>query len=100
MAGWSISWSNLVGWAVTGLVLLAVLYRLAPRPLGSMRFSIAVYAVNILLPLGFCLLNGYWIAVFAGLGSVGVASLLLGWHRAIDDSHAAPTGLSAETPLS
>lgn len=93
-------WSNLAGWGLTGLVLLALLYRIAPRPLGSVRFSIAVYTVNILLPLGFCVLNGYWIAVLVGLGGVAAASLLLGWRRAVDDLPAAPTGLPAETRLS
>ena len=73
-------WANLVGWAITGFVLLAMLRKLAPEPEGDLRFSIFVYLVNFLLPLGFCVLNGYWIAVFAGIGgrSGGVSSF---WFR-------------------
>jgi uncharacterized membrane protein len=71
-------WSNLVGWGLTGLVLLLMTYKLVPAPRGSVCFSAWVYIVNFALPLGFCVLNGYWIAVGAGLGSVGVALLILG----------------------
>jgi hypothetical protein len=44
------------------------------------RFTIfgLVYLVNFLLPLGFCVLNGYWIAVFAGIGTVVAAFLFFG----------------------
>ena len=71
-------WTNLVGWGVTGLVLLLMIYKIAPVPQGRARFSVWVYIVNFVLPLGFCVLNGYWIAVAAGLGSVGVVLLILG----------------------
>jgi hypothetical protein len=41
--------------------------------------------------LGFCVLNGYWIAVFAGLGAVAAAFLVFGSGKA--------SGLpQAETP--
>jgi len=50
-------WSNLIGWAITGLVLLAVLNRVAPRPHTGLTFAIWVYLVNVFLPLGFCLLK-------------------------------------------
>jgi len=71
-------WTNLVGWAVTGLVLLLLICKLAPFPLGSARFSVWVYIINFALPLGFCILNGYWIAVVAGLGSAVIAVFVLG----------------------
>ncbi|HEX9147089.1 MAG TPA: carotenoid biosynthesis protein [Candidatus Binatia bacterium] len=71
-------WSNLAGWGITGFVLLALLQRLAPRPDGSLKFALSVYFVNFALPLGFCILNGYWIAVFAGLATGTTAWLLLG----------------------
>lgn len=71
-------WSNLAGWGITGLVLLAVLQWLAPQPDGSLKFALSVYFVNFALPLGFCVLNGYWIAVFAGLATAIAAWLLLG----------------------
>lgn len=69
-------WSNLVGWGMTGLVLLAILRRLAPTPGTPVKFASSVYFVNFSLPLGFCVLNGYWMAVFAGLG-VGITAWLL-----------------------
>ncbi|MDH3444717.1 MAG: carotenoid biosynthesis protein, partial [Deltaproteobacteria bacterium] len=69
-------WSNLAGWAVTGLVLLALLDRLVPEPRSGVKFSVWVYLVNFSLPLGFCILNGYWVAVMAGVGSVCAAWLL------------------------
>src|SRR4029450_3581791 len=69
-------WTNLAGWAITGFILLAMLRTLAPDPKGDLRFSVLVYFVNFLLPLGFCVLNGYWIAVFAGIGGGGAAVLV------------------------
>ncbi|MCM3900774.1 MAG: carotenoid biosynthesis protein [Pyrinomonadaceae bacterium] len=75
-------WTNLLGWAITGFVLLAMLRKLAPEPKSDLRFSIMVYFVNFLLPLGFCVLNGYWIAVFAGIGVVVAAFLVFGSGKA------------------
>ena len=75
-------WTNLLGWAITGFVLLAMLRKLASEPKGDVRFSALVYLVNFLLPLGFCILNGYWIAVFAGLGVIVAALLVFGSGRA------------------
>lgn len=66
-------WVNLLGWAVTGLLLFIILAKLAPVPHGEMRFAVWVYLINFALPLGFCVLNQYWLAVFAGLASVALA---------------------------
>ena len=55
-----------------------MLRKLAPEPKGDFRFSILVYVVNFLLPLGFCVLNGYWIAVFASIGVVVGALVVFG----------------------
>lgn len=63
-------WMNLFGWGVTGLVLFIVLNPLVARPKTSMRFAMWVYGVNFALPLGFCILNQYWIAVGAGVGGL------------------------------
>ena len=71
-------WSNLFGWGVTGLVLFIILHKLAPTPRSSVRFAASVYGVNFALPLGFCILNQYWIAVCAGVGSVLLAWLAFG----------------------
>jgi putative membrane protein len=76
-------WSNLFGWAITGCVLLAILRWLAPQPKGDMRFSWAVYLVNFSLPLGFCVLNGYWLAVFGSIGAVVAAFLVFGFSRTL-----------------
>lgn len=71
-------WMNLVGWGVTGLVLLSLISRLAPTPQGSPRFAVWVYAVNFALPLGFCVLNRYWLAVSVGPASIVLAYLIFG----------------------
>jgi uncharacterized membrane protein len=88
--------SNLAGWGITGFVLLASLHWLAPRPDGSVGFSMAVYLVNFSLPLGFCVLNHYWFAVFMAVACAGIAWLVLGSHRSLG-SKQNPVGLSAET---
>ena len=75
-------WMNLVGWGVTGLVLLSLISRLAPAPQGSLRFAAWVYAVNFALPFGFCLLNQYWLAAIAGPASIALAYLIFGRARA------------------
>jgi len=69
-------WSNLAGWAVTGLVLLVLIHRLVPQPNTGSRFAWSIYLVNFSLPLGFCLLNHYWLAVLAAVGA-GVGAWLL-----------------------
>jgi uncharacterized membrane protein len=71
-------WINLFGWGVTGLVLFIILAKLAPAPHSQVRFAISVYIINFALPLGFCVLNRYWLAVFAGLGSIAIAFLVFG----------------------
>jgi putative membrane protein len=71
-------WSNLFGWGVTGLVLFMILNRMTPAPQSSLRFALWVYAVNFSLPLGFCVLNQYWIAVSAGVGTMLLAWFIAG----------------------
>jgi putative membrane protein len=75
-------WNNLLGWAVTGLVLLVVLAWLAPTPQGSTGFALAVYTTNLALPFGFCVLRNYWVAVAAGVASLLVATALALLHTA------------------
>jgi len=66
-------WTNLLGWAVTGLVLFAVLSKSAPEPKGSLGFATLVFVINMALPYGFCVLQGYWLAVAGGTaGLLGV----------------------------
>ncbi|MGH7811249.1 MAG: carotenoid biosynthesis protein [Candidatus Binatia bacterium] len=77
-------WSNLFGWGVTGLVLFIILDRMTPTPQSSLRFALWVYTVNFLLPLGFCVLNQYWIAVSAGLGTMLAAWLIAGQFGSTD----------------
>jgi putative membrane protein len=72
-------WSNLFGWAVTGLMLFVILNKLAPEPRTALRFAVSVYLVNFALPVGFCMLNRYWLAVAAGTSAVVAA--LLGFGR-------------------
>jgi hypothetical protein len=72
---------NLLGWGVTGLVLFIILSKRAPAPNGEVRFAIWVYLINFALPLGFRVLNRYWLAVLAGSGSVAIALLLFGYKQ-------------------
>jgi uncharacterized membrane protein len=71
-------WMNLLGWSVTGLVLFIFLSKIAPTPRSQVRFAISVYIVNFALPLGFCVLNQYWLAVCTGLGAVAIAFYVFG----------------------
>ncbi|MBM4263412.1 MAG: carotenoid biosynthesis protein [Deltaproteobacteria bacterium] len=85
-------WSNLFGWAVTGLVLFVILHRVEPEPRSTVSFAGWVYFVNFALPLGFCALNQYWLAVAAGIGSVVLALV------AFRKTQSAPESLSALNP--
>jgi putative membrane protein len=75
-------WSNLFGWGVTGLLLFIILNKTTPQPAGKFSFAVWVYAVNFALPLGFCILNQYWVAVAAGAGGALATWLLAGSLRA------------------
>jgi uncharacterized membrane protein len=77
-------WSNLFGWGVTGLLLFVILNKTTPAPATRLSFALSVYIVNFALPLGFCILNQYWIAVAAGVGSALTAWLLAGSWRGKD----------------
>jgi putative membrane protein len=83
-AYYGMPWSNLFGWGVTGIVLLGILAKTAPHPSGSAGFALNVYAVNLALPFGFCILHGYWIAVAAGVASGLAALILVVMRRALD----------------
>jgi putative membrane protein len=75
-AYYGMPWMNLVGWAVTGLVLLWIIGRLAPQPRGEWRLAAGIYAVNFALPFGFCVLNRYWLAAIAGPLAIAIAYAL------------------------
>jgi uncharacterized membrane protein len=93
-------WSNLLGWGLTGMGLFFILNKLAPAPEGSVRFAVGVYAANYVLPLGFCMLNGYWVAVIAGIGAVLIGFLIFGWQRTADRSPVSRPMLGADTRVS
>lgn len=77
-AYYGMPWLNLFGWYVTGLALMAALAGLradewvAPLPL---RWLVAFYGANLLLPLGMSAVAGLWGAVAATLAAVAVAGL-------------------------
>jgi uncharacterized membrane protein len=77
-------WSNLFGWGVTGLVLFVILNKVASEPRSSLRFALCVYMINFSLPLGFCVINGYWVAVAASVGTFFAVWTLTAGSRAID----------------
>jgi len=81
---------NLVGWGVTGLALFIMLNKILPDPRGNRAFALSVYFVNFSLPLGFCLLNQYWLAAIAGPAAIAIA-----W--ALATRSANPTARSQET---
>ncbi|MGH7872838.1 MAG: carotenoid biosynthesis protein [Candidatus Binatia bacterium] len=92
-------WMNLFGWGATGLVLFVILHKITPSPHSSRRFALAVYLVNFALPLGFCVLNQYWLAAFVGPLSIALAWLFFGnlW-RGTD--HPSARGFPARGALS
>lgn len=75
-AYYGMPWMNLLGWGVTGLVLLLLLNQIAPAPRGGVRFAVWVYGVNFALPFGFCLLNRYWLAALVGPVSIALAYVI------------------------
>jgi uncharacterized membrane protein len=75
-AYYGMPWMNLLGWGMTGLVLLLLLNQIAPSPRGSARFAAWVYSINFALPLGFCLLNRYWLAALVGPATMALAYVL------------------------
>jgi putative membrane protein len=85
-------WSNLFGWGITGLMLFVILSKIAPEPRSTLRFAFCVYSVNFSLPLGFCLLNGYWLAVIAAMGSACVAWAVAGGRPAHEIFSQSPAG--------
>lgn len=76
-------WMNLVGWGVTGLILLSLTERLAPTPQSRPGFAAWVYIINVALPLGFCVLNGYWLAASITPLCIALAYVIFGkvWRR-------------------
>jgi uncharacterized membrane protein len=79
-------WMNLFGWGVTGLVLFIILNRLANQPRTTITFAMATYGINFALPLGFCILNQYWLAVVAGGGCflLGLSACGFPWTSGAD----------------
>jgi uncharacterized membrane protein len=75
-AYYGMPWMNLLGWGVTGLVLLWIIGKLVPAPAGDVRFAAWVYLVNFALPFGFCLLNRYWLAALVGPLSIALAYVI------------------------
>ena len=87
---------NLLGWGVTGLVLFIILHKIVPNPQGRMSFALTVYSVNFSLPLGFCILNGYWLAAIAGPAAIALAwALATRFTSASFVSQHAPDSLTA-----
>lgn len=73
--------SNLVGWFVTGLALMAVFAAMQadewidrlPR-----RWLAAYYGANLALPLGMAVAAGMWVAVLATVAAIAVCAALAG----------------------
>lgn len=73
-------WLNLLGWYVTGLVLMAVFaWRRAESwtKRVSPRWWAGFYGANLLMPLGMCVAAGLWLAVGATLAVLAALGLVL-----------------------
>ncbi|HSJ25946.1 MAG TPA: carotenoid biosynthesis protein [Longimicrobiales bacterium] len=73
-------WLNLLGWYVTGLVLMGVFAwrRSESWTSGvSPRWWAGFYGANLLMPLGMCAAAGLWLAVGATLGVLGALALVM-----------------------
>ncbi|HSG46460.1 MAG TPA: carotenoid biosynthesis protein, partial [Longimicrobiales bacterium] len=72
-------WVNLLGWYLTGLVIMSVLDALGPR-LGlatlPARWMLAYYGLVLLMPLGMVAAAGLWPAVVATVAGVGLCTFL------------------------
>ena len=87
--------SNLVGWFVTGLALMAVFAALRadewidrlPR-----RWIAAYYGANLALPLGMAMAAGMWLAVLATVAAIATCAVLV---RASPMARAARVSLAA-----
>lgn len=92
-AYYGMPWLNLFGWYVTGLVLMAALALLrsdawvAAVPL---RWMLAFYGANLLLPVGMSAAAGLWGAVAATAAALGGAAVLA---RALGRRAEARTGM-------
>lgn len=76
-AYYGMPWSNLLGWYLTGVVLMGALAGLrADRWLRGLplRWLALYYAANLLLPLGMSAAAGLWGAVLATLGTLGATA--------------------------
>lgn len=95
-------WMNLVGWGVTGLVLFIILNKMVPEPKGSARFAFWVYLVNFALPLGFCILNRYWLAVLVGPLSIALAWIVFAhlWRGGLIKQDSPGNFAAAGSPMS
>jgi putative membrane protein len=72
-------WLNLLGWFVTGLVLMAILTRAGAAEWADAldrRWVAAFYAVNLAMPLGICVAAGYWGAALAATGALAACAAL------------------------
>lgn len=100
-------WENLLGWFVTGAVIMVALEALAPRmrlaglPVGWMA---AYYLSVLLMPLGMLAAAGHWLAVGVTAAGVGVCGFQVrgAWSGAPSDARGvagpqrAPEGSAAE----
>jgi len=72
-------WVNLLGWYVTGLVIMSILDAVGVR-LGlstlPVRWMLAYYGLVLLMPLGMVAAAGLWPAVLTSLAGVGVCAFL------------------------
>ncbi|NJD17919.1 MAG: carotenoid biosynthesis protein, partial [Gemmatimonadetes bacterium] len=98
-------WINLLGWFVTGAVIMAVFERLAPAlRLGGLpvRWMGAYYLVVLLMPMGMLAAAGHWLAVAVTAAAVASCGWMVrgAWRAgAPGETGERPAGVSAEAPV-
>lgn len=69
-------WLNLLGWFVTGLVIITAIDWMGGTRWSSrlsLRFMLLYYLAVLLMPLGMMMMAGLWLGVFVTLAGLGVA---------------------------
>lgn len=72
-------WLNLLGWFVTGLVLMAILARLRAAEWSAAvptRWLVAFYGANLLLPLGLNAAAGFWLANVVTMAALALTAVV------------------------
>lgn len=85
-------WLNLLGWYITGLVIITAIDRMGGTGWGPrlpLRFMLLYYLGVLLMPLGMMVMAGLWLGVFVTVAGLGLA---WGIHVLVQGRQGAATG--------